>query len=85
MLTYNFNIAVIGYQDVLGLQISVNDTKCVKMIERFHDTGDDKLSGCIIKPTESVQSCSQITAETCLHQKVKIFVVLERSVQSVYV
>lgn len=80
--TYQLDITVISDQDVLGLQVPVDDTECVEMIERLHDASDDKLGGRVIEPTLPVQGSSQIAAQARFHQKIKIPVVLKRFVQS---
>lgn len=82
--TYELDVAIIRDHDVLGLHVPVDDTKCVQVIERFHDASDDKLGGRIVESTVSVQGRSQITAQARFHQKVEIYVVLKRSIQSVY-
>ena len=59
-------------QEVLRLQISVDDTAAVQIVDGVDDAGDVEPGGEVVEPAPVPEDGPQLPAQTRLHQEVHV-------------
>lgn len=69
---------------ILRLQVSINNSTSVKILERFQYTSDNELCCCLIKSSLIPQDCPYFTSQARLEKEVNVLCITKGSVQATH-